>query len=558
MIENMLFRKAKPIDDPTARYPGFKPGVTTFKQGMVVQEGALALPCDILFERDVAVPLRDGTIIYTDIFRPVGGTNLPSIVAWSPYGKAGGATVLDDLPDRYGVPKDASSGLEKWEGPDPAYWCAHGYAIINPDARGAYMSQGNIHFWGQQEGQDGYDLIEWVAARVWSNGKVGMSGNSWLGIAQWFIAAERPPHLVAIAPWEGLTDFYRDGSFRGGIPDFAFCEKLTAEMSGNNRVEDVPAMSRQYPLLNDYWADKAARLEQITIPAYVVASWTNGLHTPGTFGGYQRIASPHKWLRVHNTHEWPDYYNPHYQDDLRRFFDCYLQGIANGWEATPRVRLAIFEPAADDQIDRPECEFPLARTAYTPLFLDARTGQLARTPVAQESSTRYNTDAREQAVFTFRFDTDTELTGFLKLRLWVQATGADDMDLFALVQRLDEQGDVIIPKTWEPGWSGPHGRLRVSHRQLDTTRSTPEQPFHTHTKEQRLAPGQIVPIEFGLTPIGKRWHAGQQLRVIIAGYNPAQLGFDWVVGPTVRNCGEHIIHTGGRYDAHLLVPVIPR
>ena len=156
-----------------------------------------------------------------------------------------------------------------------------------------------------------------------------------------------------------------------------------------------------------------------------------------------------------------------------------------------------------------------------------------------------------------RFDTDTELTGFLKLRLWVEARGADDMDVFALVQRLDSEGNVLVPQTWEPGWTGPHGRLRVSHRQLDPARSTPSQPQHTHAAEQRLAPGQIVPIEIGLTPIGLRWRARQQLRVIIAGYNPAQLGFDWVVGPEVRNQGEHIVHTGGQYDSHLLVPIVP-
>ena len=178
MTANVRFRKAKALDDPTTRYPGFKPSVTTLSTGAVVSAGALPLPCDILFERDLAVPLRDGTIIYTDVFRPVGATNLPAIIAWSPYGKAGGTTLLDDIPGRYGVPKNASSGLEKWEGPDPAYWCAHGYAIINPDARGAYMSQGDIHFWGRQEGQDGYDLIAWVAAQAWGNGKVGMSGNS--------------------------------------------------------------------------------------------------------------------------------------------------------------------------------------------------------------------------------------------------------------------------------------------------------------------------------------------------------------------------------------------
>ncbi len=554
-MDEVIFRKAKPIDDPTARYPGFEPYQIVLTKGSVIHKGALALPCDILFERDVAVPLRDGTIIYTNIFRPVGMMNLPAIVAWSPYGKEGGTSLLDDIPDRYGVPKDATSGLEKWEGPDPAYWCQHGYAIINPDARGAYMSEGDIYCFGTQEGRDGYDLIEWVASRDWSSGKVGMAGNSWLAITQWFIAAQCPPHLTAIAPWEGITDFYRDSSLRGGIPDLAFLEKIVSEMSGNGQVEDIPAMRRKYPLMNDYWQDKVADLEKIRIPAYIVASWTNGMHTPGTYGGYQRIGSQNKWLRIHLSHEWPDFYS--WQDDLRLFFDRYLKGIDNDWEATPPVRVSIYNPGGDDQLERPENEFPLGRTEYTQLFLDAENMSLSRESIKKELPVRYNTDERESAVFTMRFDRDTEITGFFKLRLWVEACDSNDMDIFVLIQKLDEQNNVLAPVTREPGFTGPYGHLRVSHRELDPERSTPAQPYYTHTHEQLLTPGQIVPVDIAITPMGMVWQAGQQLRLIIAGYNPALPQFDYMVEPELRNKGDHIIHIGNQYDSHLLVPMIP-
>ena len=151
---------------------------------------------DILWERDVAVKLRDGTVIYTDIFRPVGARDLPAIIAWSLMGKS----VPQQSPF---VPASVLSGLQKFESPDPAYWCDHGYAIVNPDTRGAFMSQGDIYFWGKKDAQDGYDFIEWVSEQEWCNGKVGMSGNSHLAIVQWFIAAEKPPHLDAIAPLGG-------------------------------------------------------------------------------------------------------------------------------------------------------------------------------------------------------------------------------------------------------------------------------------------------------------------------------------------------------------------
>ncbi|MBN1368552.1 MAG: CocE/NonD family hydrolase [Dehalococcoidales bacterium] len=250
----VIYRKTKdPPDIPETRkgFPKtpkaeFKPGVTTLTKGTVLIDGGIPLPCDILWERDVSMKLRDGTVIYTDILRPVGGSNLPAIISWSLYSK--------QLPQSapMGVPADAVSGLQKFEGPDPAYWCNHGYAIINPDTRGAGYSGGDMPFWGTTEANDGYDFIEWVAAQDWSNSRVALSGNSWLTISQWFIASKRPPHLTAIAPWEGHTDLYRHDVLRGGIPDIGFCDHIIDGMRGQNRIEDMAAMAIKYPLINGY------------------------------------------------------------------------------------------------------------------------------------------------------------------------------------------------------------------------------------------------------------------------------------------------------------------
>jgi predicted acyl esterase len=553
------FRKAAPIDAPEARYPGFKPGSTILTKGYVHKKGALPLPTDLLFERDVAVTLRDGTVICADVFRPAGGTNLPAIIAWSPYGKEAGMTLLDDFPGRAGVPQGAVSELQKWEGPDPGYWCGHGYAIVNPDSRGAYNSNGDIQAFGGQDGRDGYDVVEWVAARDWSNGKVAFSGNSWLAVSQWFIAAEQPPHLAAIAPWEGLCDQYREDVARGGIPNAEFCAFVIKRMRGKNHVEDVPAMLQKYPLMNGYWEDKSAKLEKIRVPAYVVASWTSGIHTHGTLDGFRRISSEDKWLRVHNTQEWPDYYTPENMEDLRRFFDHYLKGIENGWEKTPRVRLSVLDPGGIDQVNHPENEFPLKQTQCRSLYLDAATGTLSPDPVAGQSEIRYKADdGQGQAVFSITFSKETELIGYMKLRLWVEASGSNDMDLFVLVQKLDEQGNILSPLVWNRPAPVPTGRLRVSHRELDGSRSTAFEPVHTHRREQLLIPGQIVPVDIGLWPIGMLWHKGQQLRILVAGYDPVPPLLPMMAQPATRNKGEHIIHTGGKFDSHLLVPKIPR
>jgi putative CocE/NonD family hydrolase len=87
-------------------------------------------------------------------------------------------------------------------------------------------------WWGSQEGRDGYDVIEEVAKAKWCNESVSLVGNSWLGIVQWFIAAERPPHLKCIAPFEGCSDVYREMICRGGVPCKSFLRFLAASNVG--------------------------------------------------------------------------------------------------------------------------------------------------------------------------------------------------------------------------------------------------------------------------------------------------------------------------------------
>ncbi|MEM2868308.1 MAG: CocE/NonD family hydrolase, partial [Candidatus Bathyarchaeia archaeon] len=307
-----------------------------------------------------------------------------------------------------------------------------------------------------------------------------------------------------------------------------------------------------------YWEDKSAKLERITVPAYVVASWTNPIHSWGTLEGFRRISSKEKWLRVHNTNEWYDYYTPENVEDLRRFFDYYLKGIENDWPKTPKVRLCILDPGGTDIINRPENEWPLARTQYRKLFLDAATGTLSPNPIPKESFIKYRADdGKSKAEFTMTFNEDTEVTGYLKLHLWVEAEGAMDMDLFVLVQKLDAKGDPLIQPTGIFPYLGPTGWLRVSHRELDPDRSTPWMPYHTHRTEQLLKPGEIVSCDILIWPVGMLWHKGQKLRLTIAGFNPVPSIRPEIPGPKTRNQGYHIIHTGGKFDSYLQIPVIP-
>ncbi|WP_162177881.1 CocE/NonD family hydrolase [Halotalea alkalilenta] len=595
----VAFRKALPPTAPRARYPGFHPERTILKKGTIRREGARPLSCDILFERDVPLTLRDGVTIYTDIFRPVDDGQYPAIIAWSPYGKEIGGQWLDDLPGRSGVPLSLVSELQKFEGPDPAYWVEHGYVVLNPDPRGAYASEGNISYWGRQLAEDGYDFIEWAARQHWCSGRIALSGNSWLAVSQWFIAAEKPPHLTAIAPWEGFSDHFRESGNRGGIPMPAFPEAIIATFAGKNLVEDQPRMIVDEPLMSPYWEDKKARLERIEIPAYVVASYTNAAHTHGSFEGYRRISSKEKWLRVNNTNEWLDYYTPIYTEELRSFFDHYLKDQDNGWQRTPRVRICVLDPGGEDIVDREEAEWPLPCTTHDKLFL-SRDGTLDPAPKQTAEEVAYAVESPGLIEFRHVFARMTELTGHMKLRLFVEARGSDDMELAVTVEKRDAQGQPFIRQLGEgaQGSVAATGFLRVSHRELDEERSTPSEPYLLHRREDPLSPGQIVAVEIAIWPMSMIYRPGEQLLLRIAAYRPTPTNFDMGFGtrvlripavgttfvpgtevpmmelggpaassppfvnqqrvptPQSRNKGEHVFHLGGQYDSHLLVPVV--
>ncbi len=549
-----------------------KPVTIYQRQALPEDEKALAKPYPfdphtyvaapgIICEQDVAVEMRDGAKLYCDIFRPeTSGPDeqVPAILAWSNYGKRPNEyRTGKDIAYTPGVPEGCISPMAKFEAADPSYWCNNGYAVINVDTRGIGYSDGYNDQFGIQDGQDGYDFIEWTAQQLWCNGKVTMAGSSALAISQWHIAAQQPPHLACVAPWEGCSDMYRESIYEGGIPAIAFTRFATLGAAGKNGIDDQGAMGLKYPLMNVYWRNKIPDFSKIQVPMYVTAGW-NHFHLRGTIMAYRMAGSKEKWLRAHREFEWPDFYMPENIEELKRFFDRYCKGIHNGWESTPRVRIDV-QDAYDELHEerRPEAEFPLARTQYRQLHLDAATMGASFDPVAAESSVSY--DANEgQAEFDYTFAEDTEITGYMKLHAWVEAVGHDDMDLFITIKKIGADG-VELPMCVF-GDSAPHpgawGKLRVSHRELDPEQSTDFQPIQSHERELKLQPGEIVPIDVEINPTSRFWHAGEKLRVQICGrYIRDEHWIEPLIWET-DNAGQHVIHTGGEHDSYLQIPVI--
>ena len=509
----------------------------------------------IICMQDQPVKMRDGVIIYVDIYRPKDTPVVPLIVSWSFYGKRpfDGQSEWQIM----GVPPQTVSNMSKFESPDPGYWCRHGYAVANVDPRGVGHSGGDFVQFGTQEGMDGYDFIEWAAEQAWCNGHVGLAGNSCVAMTQWRIASQQPPHLSCIAPWEGTSDMYRESLCEGGIPAHTFVGMVVREAVGPNYIDDTAEnLVQKYPFIDcDYWKDKDPIWKNITCPVYVTACW-NHFHLRGSIQAFRKIKSRKKWLRAHRDFEWPDAYNNKNLQDLELFYARYLKGERNGWELTPTVRIEVQDTGdLNYQENRPETSFPLKRTKYEKLYLDASDMSMKAEPVQEQAMVGYDSET-EEVCFDYAFPEDTELTGYMKLHLWVAAEDYNDADLFINVQKLSTTGEWLPITLFGENHPGAWGKMRVSRRKLDEKLSTDFQPIQAHTVDEKLEPGQIVPVDIEIWPTSRFWHKGQQIRVQVAG---RYIRDDWFEPLTwdTDNHGRTLIYTGGEHDSFLQIPVIP-
>jgi len=141
------------------------------------------------------VIMRDGIRLATDVYGVTLEIRQPALLMRTPYNKAGVRAVANRL-------------------------ATAGYVAVVQDTRGAYASEGRyVHY--NNDGQDGFDTIEWIVQQPWSNGKVGMWGSSHPGAVQWLAAAERAPGLIAVAPTAAPSSLYhtlyQGGALRFGL-----------------------------------------------------------------------------------------------------------------------------------------------------------------------------------------------------------------------------------------------------------------------------------------------------------------------------------------------------
>jgi len=546
------------------------------------------LPRDILVERDVRITMPDGVELSMNIFRPPTQAPVPVVMALTTYDK-------DLTPEDYIVngrgPANRAMGLDfghfsvsevtAFEAPDPAFWVPKGYVVVYVDGRGTGKSTGEKDPFGAATVADFARAVTWASKQPWSNGKVGTLGTSYLGAIQWLVAAANPQGLAAMIPWEGFSDMFRDNVLHGGIPETSFARAWMAGPGGLVGNNDEPAFLTRLPWIAHLpaWTPMKAQLMylqgltprpkdlglntpdlgKIRIPLLVAASWSaQGLHSRGSFNGYLQVATPaqDKWLYTHGRHEWTVMNSPHAHAYQLAFFDRYLKGDAAAMDGKPRVRLEVRESLEQYQ-ERAESQWPLERTVYTRLNLDPLELKLSSAPLPEPALTQYNATRDETLNFTHRFEQDTEITGHTKLRMWVSMDVGLDMDIFVALRKVGADGKPVFFHNLLGHYPVvSRGWLRVSERALDAKQSKPWMPVLSHEAAQPVVPGEKYPVDIEILPSSTFFEAGSQIVLTIKGRDITDNRLNQ--HKILFNQGRHSIWSGGPYDSHLLLPVIPR
>jgi putative CocE/NonD family hydrolase len=391
---------------------------------------------EVQIERHVPVPMRDGTILRADVYRPAASGRFPVLVERVAY----------ELGARVGA-----------YGP---YYAQRGFVVVGQNVRGTYASQGELEPFrddGSGTNQDGYDTVEWAAAQAWSNGNVGMLDGSYSGFTQYLVAPTRPPHLRALSPREGGGDVYRDWAYRGGANQLYFSrswalntclgwlshpavaarapgarERLEQALSGgldpwltHLPVNECPpldglALARWYfdhlthPEDGPYWQalSAAGRYAEVDVPMLHVAGWFDvflggqlrafqGVQTQARSEAARRaqrlIIGPwvHGPANTSQSQAGEVDFGPEAVFDLRlqrlRWYDYWLKRVANGALDGPPVRAFLMGANRWLELD----SWPPDGVTYRSLFLHSSGGLSFTTPELDESQDSFTYDPRQ-------------------------------------------------------------------------------------------------------------------------------------------------------------------
>ncbi|MCH2318029.1 MAG: CocE/NonD family hydrolase [SAR202 cluster bacterium] len=191
-----------------------------------------AIEYGINISKDVMILMRDGVRLATDIYRPTRN----------------GEPTAGEFPTILGRTSYDKNSDQMWIEPVANFFTPRGYVVVLQDLRGRHHSEGMgqyFHTANPQEGEDGYDTIEWIAEQTWSNGRVGMTGSSHGGIVQTAATLTRPPHLTTIWVDVAPTNIHAHEAREGGAMALHMFGALFLHAHDAQEIRDDPAATAQ-------------------------------------------------------------------------------------------------------------------------------------------------------------------------------------------------------------------------------------------------------------------------------------------------------------------------
>lgn len=532
------------------------------------------------------IPMRDGTRIAIDIFRPtLGGEHatekLPVLWMHTPYHRRnyGGGLTAENYPGK-------ALKLAKY-----------GYIVAVADFRGLYASFGkNAGFnrgeWQDEARWDAYDITEWLAAQPWSSGKVGMWGCSATGGSQMQALTTAPPSLKAVFPMSCEWDVYPFAAFggmappegvptrvmRGGVrqardrsavpvdddPDRSLLNAALAEhgnsieTAGYTPFRDSVAEN----FANQWWIKSSPHTYKDTIESSGIAIYTAAnLDEEGPGYGppfiFNNLSNPLKFALGPATHcDWTSVEKETGFDILveeLRFFDYWLKGIDNGVMDEAPVTYYTYNLESSN-IGIPGWNtaesWPLPNQQLTEFKL-GRHSLMAKgepAPGSMAVSVDYEIDNNNFWEKGLHFVTpplekDVRITGHPVLRLWLSSS-IDDADVVARIDDVAPDGSAT--------YRSVEGRLRASLRKTaEAPYNNLGLPWHPFTEEsvQPLVPDEPVELEFDFYVISNLFKKGHQIRLTL---NFA----DRRATPRFEPPPEVTVYFGGDMDSTLILPVV--
>ncbi len=454
-----------------------------------------------------AVTARDGVPIHVDVQLPDGPGPFPTIVQYTPYvmlGTGNANAAQKERPEVFGEPS-------------ADFWVARGYATATAHVRGTGESGGCLTIGAPVEGQDGYDLVEWIAAQPWSSGKVALMGTSYVGTTPLETAVWQPPHLTTIVPISPVTEWYlyyfENGLHRNNADpppgssntDPALWAALGIvpgpRTGATGGVEDVQCQVEyaQQDTVNDdynaYWHDRDhhAKAGLITVPVLFAHGWQDGNVAPtGIETLWANITSEKRmWVQQHG-HGVPAA-KTGYHDYVHRWLDHFLLGRDNGALLLPQVVIEDNLAQYRTEDAWPPADQSFLRLNVTGAGLSPDAGPASAATILDTGAPPVQ-DGPDRASFaSAAFESAVHLAGTPRLQLRV-ASSLPTGQLAVTLEDVVPEGDPVLVS---------RGFIDLRHRDsLDSGKD--------------LTPGTFYDVQWDLHPNDHVVQAGHQLVLRVA------------------------------------------